>query len=204
MPKIVDHEQRRRELARAVWRVVRERGIEGASVRAVAAAAGWSPGSVQYYFSTQAELLNFAMGVIADEAEQRTEGLPVPSEPRRAALAVLERLLPLDPDARTANELWVAFLSRVLVDPGARELNAESNERLERLLRGQLRRLDTAGLLPADFDLELEVSRLQALFDGVALQVVTDPARMAPELAMRVISRHLDTLLRPGERPAGR
>ncbi|EHR51939.1 hypothetical protein SacmaDRAFT_3726 [Saccharomonospora marina XMU15] len=198
MPKVVDHEQRRRELARAVWQVIRERGIEAASVRAVAAKAGWSHGSVQYYFSTQAELLNFAMSVITDEAEQRVDRMRLPTDPIQAALAVLERLLPLDPDARTANELWVAFLSRVLVDPAARELNTAGNERLAGLLRDQLWRLDSAGLLPAGLDLELEADRLHALFDGIALQAVTDPARMTPALARKVIGYHVETLLRSG------
>ena len=36
MPKVVDHEQRRRELGHAVWRVIRRDGVERASVRAVA------------------------------------------------------------------------------------------------------------------------------------------------------------------------
>ncbi|MET8762334.1 TetR/AcrR family transcriptional regulator, partial [Lentzea sp. NPDC004782] len=61
MPKVVDHEERRRELAEAVWRIVRRDGIDHASVRAVAAESGWSSGSLRRYFPTQDSLLGFAM-----------------------------------------------------------------------------------------------------------------------------------------------
>ena len=48
MPKIVDHETRREEIAEALWRVVRRDGVRAASVRTIAAEAGWSPGAVRY------------------------------------------------------------------------------------------------------------------------------------------------------------
>ncbi len=53
MPKIVDHDARREEIAQALWRVVRRDGIRAASVRTVAAEAGWSAGAVRYYFPDQ-------------------------------------------------------------------------------------------------------------------------------------------------------
>ncbi|MCP2170344.1 TetR/AcrR family transcriptional regulator [Goodfellowiella coeruleoviolacea] len=194
MPKIVDHDARRRELARAVWQVIRERGVAGASVRAVAQRAGWSPSSVQYYFSTQAELLNFAMRVIADETERRADPAHLPADPHEAALALFDRLLPLDPDARTANEVWVAFLSRVLVDAEAGAFNAASNEWLAEVFRDQLQRLVAAGRVSPAIDLDLEVDRLRVLFDGLALHLVTDAPRMPPERARELIRHHLETL----------
>ncbi|MGW4241195.1 TetR/AcrR family transcriptional regulator [Nocardia sp. NPDC004722] len=95
----------RRELARAVWQVVREHGVEGASVRAVARQASWSHSSVQHYFATQAELLTFAMRTIGERAEERLTGLELPDDPLASTLLLLETLLSLDPDARTATEL---------------------------------------------------------------------------------------------------
>ncbi|MGB3635817.1 MAG: TetR family transcriptional regulator, partial [Rubrobacteraceae bacterium] len=57
MPKIVDHEERRRELAEAVWRVILRDGVEGVSVRNVAAEAGWSTGALRHYVGTKEDLL---------------------------------------------------------------------------------------------------------------------------------------------------
>ncbi|MDF2713560.1 MAG: transcriptional regulator, TetR family protein [Paenibacillus sp.] len=59
MPKVVDHEQKRKLIAESAWRINESKGIEHASIRAVAANAGLSPGALRHYFSTQDELLLF-------------------------------------------------------------------------------------------------------------------------------------------------
>ena len=64
MPRVVDPVERRRFLAQAVWRVVRREGLERASVREVAREAGVSMGSLRHYFSSQSELLIFAMRMV--------------------------------------------------------------------------------------------------------------------------------------------
>jgi AcrR family transcriptional regulator len=196
MPKIVDHERRRWELVRAVWAVIRERGVDGASVRAVARAAGWSPSSVQYYFASQGELLTFAMRAMSEVADLRlAEPVPgPPADPREHALARLERLLPIDPDAYVATEIWLAFLARVLVDEQTKALNRADRDRLGRLCRDVLDQLSAAGRIAPGLDLDLEAARLHALFDGIAMHAVTEPDRMPPERMRQILRRHLDTL----------
>lgn len=56
-------------LAEALWRVVRRDGVAAATVRSIAAEAGWSPGALRHYFSTQAELLAFAMEHVIARAQ---------------------------------------------------------------------------------------------------------------------------------------
>ncbi|SHG94389.1 TetR/AcrR family transcriptional regulator [Streptoalloteichus hindustanus] len=194
MPKIVDHEERRWELVRATWAVIRERGVGGASVRAVARQAGWSASSVQYYFSTQAELLLFALRAISEEAERRLDAPDLPADPRARGLTQLERLLPTDPDSQVANEIWVAFLSLVLVDPEARALNSEDNRRGARLCREVLDAMSAAGQIAPHVDLDIEAALLQALFDGIALHAVTDPDQMPPTRIRQLLDYHLRRL----------
>lgn len=194
MPKIVDHEQRRWELVRAVWTVIGERGVQGASVRAVARQAGWSPSSVQYYFSTQAELLLFALKAISEAAELRLAAPELPPDPRDRALTQLEQLLPLDPDTHVATEIWVAFLSLVRIDAQARELNSAAHLRVTRLCREMLEGMANAGQIASDLNLDLETSLLQALFDGIALHAVTVPEQMPRTRIRRLLEHHLDRL----------
>ena len=84
---IVDHEQRRSELAEAGWTVIRRDGLQRASVRNVAREAGWSMGSLRHYFATQSELLCFAMQLVADRARARVRALEPAPDPRRAVAA---------------------------------------------------------------------------------------------------------------------
>lgn len=194
MPKIVDHEQRRWELVRAVWAVVQERGVQGASVRAVAREAGWSPSSVQYYFSTQAELLLFALKAISEATERRLTEPDLPTDARGRALTQLERLLPMDRDSHVGTEIWVAFLSLVRVDEQAKALNSVSHNQVTRLCREVLDGLAAAGQLAPGLDLDLETGLLQALFDGIAVHAVTVPEQVPPTRIRQLLEYHLDRL----------
>lgn len=78
------------ELAEAVWRVIRRDGLEHASVRNVAREAGLSMGSLRHYFSTQSELLIFALRLVIERIDRRLATLHPDAEPRQAA----ERFLP--------------------------------------------------------------------------------------------------------------
>jgi AcrR family transcriptional regulator len=194
VPKIVDHEERRQELVDAAWRVIHREGVEGATVREIAAEAGCSPGSLRYYFPTQAELLAFAMELVAERVHERVEAL----EPGRDVLAAvdlaLEQVLPLDAERRTEMEIWLAFSARAQVDPGLREQRDETHAALRQFVRRCLRALEEAGLMHPERSLELETNRLHALIDGLALHGVVTPQTMTPRRARRVLRAHLRTL----------
>lgn len=187
MPKIVNHDARRAELARAVWAVARREGIEQASVRTVAAEAGYSAGSLRHYFPNQSELLAFALKVVVDRIRARLARLDRDREPRRAARQVLHELLPLDDERRAENEVWLAFTGRALVDPSLREIHAEVD--------GALRRTwtDVAKALAVD-DPELEGERLHALVDGLCVHAALNGDRLPADRIRAVIDRHLDSL----------
>ena len=199
MPKLVDHEERRRELGDAVWRVIRSRGVDGASIRTVAHEAGWSPGALRHYFSTQSELLTFAMQMVVERIEARVSALEPPADARRAVEQRLHELLPLDKERRAENEVWLAFAARSLVDPQLRARHVEVDEELRKACLRALEELDSGGRLRTGLDLELEAERLHGLLDGLALHTAMRPGRMSPELIRSVLARHLDSLDPEGE-----
>ena len=61
MPKKVDHQQRREQIAAALMRVVANDGLEAVSLRHVAAEAGVTAGMVQHYFPSKEAMMDFAM-----------------------------------------------------------------------------------------------------------------------------------------------
>jgi AcrR family transcriptional regulator len=195
VPKTVDHEQRRRELAEAVWRVIRRSGIDGASVRTVAQEAGWSAGALRHYFRTQSELLDFAIELAAERIRQRVGALELADDPRRAVEQLLFELLPLDDERRAENEVWLAFTARALIDPQLRVRYAEIDDELR---AASLRAVEMLGL-PAGRGRALEVERLHALLDGLALHGAMRPERLPPPRIAAVLRSHLDKLA--GEAP---
>jgi AcrR family transcriptional regulator len=184
VPKVVDHEERRSELAAAVSRIVARDGLPAATVRAVAAESGWSAGAVRYYFSTQDELLRFAAEAMVRRVPERMRAVMAAGRPgRRRALALLEELLPLD-DERTAEcVVWVAWLVRHRGDTAydALRLTAWHGERL--VCRFAL--ADGLGLtppagprarLPRRWEPAVDV--LHAVVDGLTLLGTTHPDRL--------------------------
>jgi AcrR family transcriptional regulator len=187
VPKIVDHELRRRELGQAVWRVIRRDGIEHASVRTIADEAGWSPGALRHYFATQSELLSFAMRLVVERIERRIAALDYAKDPRAAVEQLLHELLPLDGERRAENEVWLAFTARALTDPGLRAQHDEVHDALHRACAGVLETLGAdAGAL--------QVERLHALTDGLAMHTALRPELMPPEQIVAVVRLHLDAL----------
>jgi len=189
MPKVVARNERRRELAEAVWRVIRRDGLEYASVRNVAREAGLSMGSLRHYFSTQSELLIFALQMVIERIEGRLAKLDPDAEPRQAAERFLSELLPLDAERRAENEVWLAYTARAQVDPALRALRDEGYD----LLRRACFRC-TVALAGPRSDNDLEADRLFALLDGLAVHVAMRPDHASPDRVQAVLARHLDEL----------
>jgi AcrR family transcriptional regulator len=198
MPKVVHHEQRRREIAEAVWRVIRRNGVEGASVRTVAQEAGWSAGAIRHYFGTQSELLDFAIELAAERVRRRIGALELADDPRRAVEQLLSELLPLDDERRAENEIWLAFTARALIDPQLRGRYAEIDDALRAACR---RAVELLGL-PAGRQRTLEAERLHAVLDGLALHGAMRPELLPPPRIVAVLRCHLNELEGRANEPA--
>ncbi|WP_324275022.1 TetR/AcrR family transcriptional regulator [Blastococcus brunescens] len=211
MPRIVDAEQRRRELAAAVWRVIRRDGVTGASVRAVAREADTSMGALRHWFATQDALLRFAMLLVTERARARIEavvgdGPLLPSH----VLAVLEETLPLDDERRAEAEVWLALVARALVDPDLAALRDRAAADLHGLCSAVVVALTEAAEEPLGVDVPLEAERLYAVLDGLALHALTRPAALPADRARAVLEAHLaglrgtPSIVPPSERGNGR
>jgi AcrR family transcriptional regulator len=195
VPKLVDREERRRELAHAVWRVIRRDGVDHASVRTVAEEAGWSPGALRHYFATQSELLAFAMRLVAERIEDRIAALTPAADPRAAVEQVLHELLPLDDERRAENEVWLAFTARALTDPQLRSQYNEVHDALHLASSSALEKLVARDPAKGSAPTALQVERLHALTDGLALHTAVRPDLMPPDHIAAVLRLHLDALV---------
>jgi AcrR family transcriptional regulator len=185
VPKLVDHDARRKELAAALWRVVTRDGIEAASVRRVAAEAGWSTGSLRHYFDSQADLLAFAMELVIERAGARIEAVSRSGLPREIAERALHEVIPLDAERRAEMQVWLAFTAQSLVRPDLRALRDRAHVGIRTLCEA------VAELLGAPAD---SAQRLHALVDGLALHAILDPATTTPERQAELLAAELDTL----------
>lgn len=194
MPKIVDHEERRRELAEAVWRVILRDGVEGVSVRNVAAEAGWSTGALRHYFGTKEELLASATQLLEERVRGRFENKRYGGAPREAVRSVLCEVLPLDEERRTEGALWFAFAARSLVDPRIAEEHVLVFDGVRELCYRVVHQMAEGGWLVSGLDLEIEAASLHALVDGLAVHMLM--GRLGEEEMLGVLDAHLERIVR--------
>ncbi len=85
MPRVVDHEERRRQIATAVSDIAATRGLSDVSFREVAAQAGVSVSLVQHYFGDKANLLMTTLEIQSDHDDRlhhrttRRRRTPIPT-----------------------------------------------------------------------------------------------------------------------------
>ncbi|CAM5294199.1 TetR/AcrR family transcriptional regulator [Streptomyces aurantiogriseus] len=194
MPRQVDHAQRRSEISSAVWRVVCESGLEGLTLRAVAAAAGCTTGMVTHYFRDKKALLAHARSVMHRRMADRIDALPVRDEsPRDRLYAVAEQALPLDEERHLEAVVWSYFQLATRTDPELLREHFVSHASWVRRLTALVRAAVPGE--PEPQDLEGRVRALVACLDGLALNAVTDPGAYPPDLQRRVLELQLDLIL---------
>lgn len=198
MPRQVDHDERRQELSLAVWRVVSEHGLDGLTLRSVAAAAGCTTGLVAHYFKDKQALLTHARDVMHRRMAARIDALPPQPDARARLRAVLLEGLPLDEDRMLGSAVWAHFLLAARTDPLLREEHTLRHERWVARITGLLREAYAstgAGGDGVPRDLDAVVRCLIACLDGLALSAVATPDAYPPDLVVRVIDVQLDLLI---------
>ena len=85
MPKIVDHDRRRDEIALIACRVVAEHGFEKASMVRIARAAGYTTGMLAHYFDSKQDIIIAALRLILRRIEERLHAAGHRGRPRRPA-----------------------------------------------------------------------------------------------------------------------
>ncbi|AJC60631.1 TetR family transcriptional regulator C-terminal domain-containing protein [Streptomyces sp. 769] len=195
MPKQVDHRERREAIARALWRVVEQRGVAQLSLREVAREAGMSHGQLQHYFASREAMLTFAMDFATEQTTLRVDRslaeLGDRPHPRDVLRVMLTELLPLHADARATSRMSAAFVLEALHDENirarARDGIAQGRAAVEQLLR----RAIADGYVHPDRDPVVETHLLLALTGFTTLlelQVID------PRDTLTAIDQHLDRL----------
>lgn len=191
MPRIVDHEARRRELAASVWALIRESGLEAVTIRAVAERSGWSSGAVRHYLPTRDEILAFAAQLVVEEVRKNLEAQPLTGDPLADFRTVLLATLPQDDESRAALEIWLAFVGAAVSGQEAAQ-HALLYDDLHAFISDTLGEFARNGWLDTG-DVAAEAIELHGLLDGLAVHLLLRQITEAE--AEQAIARWLDRTL---------
>lgn len=188
MPKMMDWDKRKEQLAAAVWQVILDHGIGAVSVRSVAQQAGVAVGSLRHVFPTRAELMEFSARLMVQRATERIYALPRFDDDLQYALEVAKQLLPLTSDSRAELEINLALIAET---PALPQLGAIRDHAHQQLEEGCVQLVEMLQGRPRDKRLLREARRLHALIDGLAIHVLQQSVSVDHDWAVDIVRREL-------------
>jgi AcrR family transcriptional regulator len=197
--------RQRRRIAEAVWRIAAGRGLDAASMRAIAAEAGVSLRVVQYHFDGKHALLVEALRLLHEENERLARArIPYDmTEPRGLLRALLDEFLPLDEQRAFALRVFTAYYARSLTDPSLAAVFLAAEQPLEQLVADIIAAGEAAGSTAPGLDRRHEADLLVSGATGLGLDVLHGRRSLAEVRA--VLDYHLarifpaDASARPGD-----
>ena len=197
MPRTVDHEERRSTILEAFMRVAAREGLHSVSLRGVAAEAGISLRSVQYYFETKARLLQSGLDALETISNERLSARLRALGPSPGARATLDAYfavaLPTDHESRQFHLLWTSYAMLALTDPevSARTFVDGPNGQQKRIA-SLLEKGKSEGEFRRALNSETEATILISLIHGLGTAVLV--GQQTAESAFASFGHYLDRL----------
>ncbi len=123
MPKIVDHAQRRDEIALIACRVVAAHGFGRASMVRIAREAGYTTGMLAHYFDNKQEIIIAALRLMLRRIDERL-GRPAAGAAPPDLLELLLEALPIDAQRHIECSFWITFWGQITADKRLKRINA--------------------------------------------------------------------------------
>ena len=188
MPKQVDHGARRRELVEASWEVIAREGINGVTLRKVAAAADCTTGRIAHYFSGRDELILSALRVAyAATGKRMSEIAEREANPRVRLRRVAHEALPLDNARLNEWKVWIVFWAAASSNRQLAKENARRYRNWQQTLESLIRDIPSSGSGKDALD-------LIAVIDGFGIRATLMPTPANRKLARAAINRWVDQL----------
>jgi AcrR family transcriptional regulator len=169
-------QETRARIITAAAKVLAEKGYEATTLREISREAEAAPGLVHYYFGGKDQLLVEVLKALSDRHTQTTEVLSRSVAPEQFMEAALEqpvaRITEQPEWYRLRYELFVLGLHNPLLAPSVRDLLAEGRTSIGKAIS----LMQQSSSIAQSVDPAVLASLLLAVFDGLALQKIMDPA----------------------------
>ena len=175
-------------------RLVARQGLEGVTMRAVAAEAKLSYGSLFHYFESKDELLMHAVKHSMAQQTQRVNDY----QSRFAGLKALQHLLCDDAITNEASRdawlVWQTFLYKAALQESFAELHTDLINGWLARIAGLLNDAKRAGDIDSGLDVKFEAMALWTYSAGIGQMGLLDSKLLPPGTQKKLIVAYLDRL----------
>ncbi|MEQ8948944.1 TetR/AcrR family transcriptional regulator, partial [Parvibaculum sp.] len=162
MPKKIDHDARRRDIARAAISVIGEQGIDNTRLVDVARAANATTGTITHYFEDKDAVLLAAL----DHVSQNILAMLRTPEKPEDLVELASLILPVDEANMRDWRVWMSFFSRAIGDPALARINKAYYDEFRDGLAAIIRYQQREGLLAAHIDPAVTGDAIISIIDG--------------------------------------
>lgn len=194
VPRIVDHDERRRQIADALLVVAARDGHESVSSRAVAKELGVATGSLWHYFDGFDDVVRAAAAEVTRRTDERIAAATTGLRGLARLRALMGEVLPVDERTRTEAHVVVGFWGRLATLAPAPDAGAPTLATWQDSIRETLDEAATDGELRPDTPTGDLLALLRSITYGQQVVEVTEPQTPAAHLAV------LDSILAPWRR----
>ncbi len=194
MPKIVDHEERRREVADAVLRLVARQGVTGVTLNDVAAESGWSRGVLTHYFGSKGELLEAALRHGMRTIAANLQAAAAQPQVRRAIGGALEEILPLDERRLAFSRVYLSFMAEAIVAEHLRGYFTFNHDAWRTAVSAMIERGIHEGCIAPSVRPVTAAETLAALTEGLRMRALFDE-RLSPRRQRAHLAGWIDAVL---------
>jgi AcrR family transcriptional regulator len=194
VPKIVDHDLQKEKFIGAAMRLIASKGLEGVTMRAVAAEAGLSYGSLFHYFDSKDDLLMHAVRYSTSAQTRRVNEY----SSQYSGLKALEHLLCddviINESSRDSWMVWMTFLYKAAVHKPFAEMNTELIDGWLDRIAALLTEAQASGEISSSIDVKKEAMATWAFSAGIGQIGLLQPDALPPELQKQLVLDYLDKL----------
>jgi AcrR family transcriptional regulator len=194
LPKVVDHDARRKDFIEAAYATILEEGLENTTVRGVARKAGYTTGALVHYFKDKDELIRAALNYFGNDLRNRM----VKAHERQTGLAALRAILiEALPTSKRSGDSWRVWLALWYHSEGNSDMRAEQRRRYREWfgrVQELLEEACEAGEFSPALDLEEEARGIVAYVDGLGVQYLMSGGRFSKARLIRMIDSYLSRL----------
>jgi AcrR family transcriptional regulator len=188
----------RERIVEAAARAVATHGINGASMRVIAAEAGVSTGFITYYFAEKHAVMEAVLDATNRSAARRVLQAIRSEAPALERLrAAVETMLPIDPQRRLEWQVWVAVWGEASKGDSLSTGYRQGWAGLRAMFAELLIEAQNEEQLHADIDIEHRANRLVTLLAGIGLLAGVERPGRVRAMATQMLAEELAWLGEP-------